>query len=76
MFVLRHLIYRKESKAGVLISPFSLNYGHLKQSESKIVLKTTICSRLCESSFVKLQICKCTIFKLQSYLLSKLRTCE
>ena len=30
MFVLRHLIYRKESKAGVLISPFSLNYGHLK----------------------------------------------
>ena len=45
MFILRHPIYRKESKSGVLISP---KYGHLKQSPSKIVLKTTICLRLCE----------------------------
>ena len=48
VFVLRHLFYQKESETGALISPFSLKYGHLKLSPSKIFLRTTICSRLCE----------------------------
>ena len=48
VFLLRYLFYQKESETGALISPFSLKYGHLKQSPSKVFPRTTICSRLCK----------------------------